>query len=121
VLNHKTGIAYVQYDTMIPASFLFTETQNPQTLTLDVLFAAKVPEEKRVEVNIALAKLNDELINGDFRLDTNSGYVYFRQSVIVDKLNLDDKQFAQVIFNLERVGLDTAEVYAQTFESEFPA
>lgn len=119
-LSTKTGIAYVQYDTMIPTSFLFTEASNPQTLILDVLFAAKVPQDRHVEMSLILGKLNEDQMCGDFRLDLNSGYVYFHQSVVVEKLNLSAEQFNQLIFNLERIGLDTAETYAQTLETEFP-
>lgn len=116
----RTGIAYVQYDTMLPTSFLFMEAQTPQTLVLDVLFAAKVPQDKQVEMSLILNKLNEDQLCGDFRLDLNSGYVYFRQSTVVEKMNLTDEQFVQLIFNMERIGLDTAETYAQTLETEFP-
>ncbi len=119
-LSQKTGIAYIQYDTMLPTSFLFMESNNPQTLVLDVLFATKVPQDKQVEVNLILNKLNEERVSGDFRLDLDSGYVYFHQSAIVENMNLTDRQFNQMVMNLERVGLDMAEMYAQTLESEFP-
>ncbi len=118
--SRTTGIAYVQYDTMLPTSFLFMEAPNSQALVLDVLFAAKVSQDKHVEMSLILSKLNEDQMCGDFRLDLNSGYVYFRQSALVDKLNLSDEQFNQLIFNMERIGLDTADMYAQTLETEFP-
>lgn len=116
----KIGVAYVQYDMPIPASFLFTEEQDPQTLTLDVLFAAKVPDDQYVEMSVVLAKLNEDQKSGNFRLDTESGYVYFRQSCVVDGLNLSDDQFKTLLANMEKIGLDTASDYAVELEAAFP-
>lgn len=116
----KIGVAYVQYETPIPASFLFTEETDPQTLTLDVLFAAKVPDDQYVEMSVVLAKLNEDQKSGNFRLDTDSGYVYFRQSCVVDGLGLTDDQFKTLLGNMEKIGMDTASDYAVELEAAFP-
>lgn len=56
--NIKTGIAFVPCDTFTPVSLLYTMIERPETLVIDVLFAAKVPEARRVEVSIILSELN---------------------------------------------------------------
>lgn len=58
--NHeiRTGIAFVPCDTFTPVSLLYTMMEHPETLVIDVLFAAKVPESRRVEVSIILSELN---------------------------------------------------------------
>ena len=56
--NIKTGIAFVPCDTFTPVSLLYTMIERPETLVIDVLFAAKVPENRRVEVSIILSELN---------------------------------------------------------------
>ena len=47
--NHeiRTGIAFVPCDTFTPVSLLYTMIEHPETLVIDVLFAAKVPESRR--------------------------------------------------------------------------
>lgn len=117
--NKKTGIAYFPYDTVLPCSFLFTEETKPHTLVLDVLFAAKVSPERQVEMSLILSKLNDEQRTGAFRLDMDTGYVYFRQSCLLENMDLSATQLAQLLRNLDKVGLDMADQYAQVLENEF--
>lgn len=118
--SRKIGVAYVQYDAALPASFLFTEETNPQTLILDVLFAAKVPEDQMVEMSLVINKLNEYQKAGNFRLDSDSGYVYFRQSSVIEDIAFTDLQFDQLLFNMEKAGMATAAEYAQELEREFP-
>ena len=82
--NIKTGIAFVPCDTFTPVSLLYTMIERPETLVIDVLFAAKVPENRRVEVSIILSELNADQTAGAFQLDPNSGYVYYRQSFVLE-------------------------------------
>lgn len=117
----RTGIAYFPYETMLPCSFLFTEESSPHTLVLDVIFAAKVPHESQVEMSLILSKLNDEQRTGAFRLDMDTGYVYFRQSCLLENMDLSDAQLSQLLRNLDKIGLDMADQYAQVLENEFPS
>lgn len=117
--DRKTGIAYFPYDTMLPCSFMFTEESKPHTLILDVLFAAKVPQERQIEMSLVLGKLNDDQRTGAFRLDMDTGYVYFRQSCLLENMDLTEAQLAQLLRNLDKVGLDMADQYAQVLETEF--
>ncbi|MEG1070283.1 MAG: YbjN domain-containing protein [Akkermansia sp.] len=119
--DEKTGIAYFPYETVLPCSFLFTEATKPHALILDVVFAAKVPADQQVEMSLTLGKLNDEQRLGSFRLDTDTGYVYYRQTCVLDKMELTDLQLAQLLRNFDKIGLDTADQYAQVLENEFPS
>lgn len=119
--SQKIGVAYVQYDAVLPASFLFTEESGPLTLILDVLFAARVPDEQFVEMSLVLAKLNEDQKSGNFRLDTESGYVYFRQACVIDGLDLSEEQFKKLLGNMEKVGMNTAAEYADELEAAFPS
>ena len=95
--NIKTGIAFVPCDTFTPVSLLYTMIERPETLVIDVLFAAKVPENRRVEVSIILSELNADQTAGAFQLDPNSGYVYYRQSFVLEGMDLTEAQFAQLM------------------------
>lgn len=118
--SRKIGVAYIQYDSVLPASFLFTEETNPQAVVLDVLFAAKIPEDRLVEMSLMLNKLNEDQKTGTFRFDTDSGYVYFRQASVVEGMDLSDDQFRKLLSNMEQIGLDTAADYSVELEKEFP-
>ena len=114
--NHeiRTGIAFVPCDT------LYTMIEHPETLVIDVLFAAKVPESRRVEVSIILSELNADQTAGAFQLDPNSGYVYYRQSFVLEGMDLSEAQFAQLMKNIETVAVETAEAYSHIMETEYP-
>lgn len=118
--SKRTGIAYIPYDVVTPVSFLYTATEKPLTLVIDVLFATHVPEHNRVEVSVILNELNSDQTAGAFQLDAMSGYVYYRQSFVVEGLELNDTQFAQLMRNIESVAIDTATVYADVMENSFP-
>ena len=92
----------------------------PETLVIDVLFAAKVPENRRVEVSIILSELNADQTAGAFQLDPNSGYVYYRQSFVLEGMDLTEAQFAQLMKNIETVAVETAEAYSHIMETEYP-
>ena len=117
--NTRAGIAYFPYDTVLPCSFMFTEEFKPHTLVLDVIFAAKIPQERQVEISLVLARLNDDQKSGAFRLDMDTGYVYFRQSCLLENMDLTETQLSQLLRNLDKLGLDTADQYAQMLENEF--
>ena len=93
--NIKTGIAFVPCDTFTPVSLLYTMIERPETLVIDVLFAAKVPENRRVEVSIILSELNADQTAGAFQL-------------------------AQLMKNIETVAVETAEAYSHIMETEYP-
>lgn len=116
----RTGIAFVPCDTFTPVSLLYTVSGRPETLVIDVLFAAKVPESRRVEVSIILSELNADQTFGAFQLDPNSGYVYYRQSFVLEGMDLNDTQFAQLMKNIETVAVETAEAYSHIMETEYP-
>lgn len=118
--NIRTGIAFVPCDTFTPVSLMYTMIEQPETLVIDVLFATKVPESRRVEVSIILSELNSDQTAGAFQLDPNSGYVYYRQSFMLEGLNLTDSQFAQLMKNIETVAVETAEAYSHVMETEYP-
>ena len=118
--NIKTGIAFVPCDTFTPVSLLYTMIERPETLVIDVLFAAKVPENRRVEVSIILSELNADQTAGAFQLDPNSGYVYYRQSFVLEGMDLTEAQFAQLMKNIETVAVETAEAYSHIMETEYP-
>ena len=46
--NLRTGIAFVPCDTFTPESLLYTMIDSSDMLVIDVLFASKVPENRRV-------------------------------------------------------------------------
>ena len=112
--NHeiRTGIAFVPCDTFTPVSLLYTMMEH--------LFAAKVPESRRVEVSIILSELNADQTAGAFQLDPNSGYVYYRQSFVLEGMDLSEAQFAQLMKNIETVAVETAEAYSHIMETEYP-
>ena len=112
--NIKTGIAFVPCDTFTPVSLLYTMIERPETLVIDVLFAAKVPENRRVEVSIILSELNADQTAGAFQPDPNSGHLHYRQSF------LTEAQFAQLMKNIETVAVETAEAYSHIMETEYP-
>ena len=114
------GIAFVPCDTFTPVSLLYTMIERPETLVIDVLFAAKVPENRRVEVSIILSELNADQTAGAFQLDPNSGYVYYRQSFVLEGMDLTEAQFAQLMKNIETVAVETAEAYSHIMETEYP-
>lgn len=118
--NIRTGIAFVPCDTFTPVSLMYTMIEHPETLVIDVLFATKVPESRRVEVSIIFSELNSDQTAGAFQLDPNSGYVYYRQSFVLEGLNLTDVQFAQLMKNIETVAVETAEAYSHVMETEYP-
>ena len=118
--NIKTGIAFVPCDTFTPVSLLYTMIERPETLVIDVLFVTKVPENRRVEVSIILSELNADQTAGAFQLDPNSGYVYYRQSFVLEGMDLTEAQFAQLMKNIETVAVETAEAYSHIMETEYP-
>ncbi len=118
--NGPTGIAFIPLDTDTPVSLLYTKIDNPETLIIDVLFAAKVADEHRVEVSIILSELNSHEHVGAFQLDPHSGYVYYRQSFVLDNMMLDDNQFVQLMKNIENVAVEKADAYSHVIENGFP-
>ncbi len=116
----RTGIAFVPCDTFTPVSLLYTMIESPETLVIDVLFAAKVPETRRVEISIVLSELNAHETAGAFQLDTVSGYVYYRQSFVLEGMELSTAQFAQLMKNIEAIAVEKAESYSHVIETEYP-
>ena len=57
---------------------------------------------------------------GAFQLDPNSGYVYYRQSFVLEGMDLTEAQFAQLMKNIETVAVETAEAYSHIMETEYP-
>ena len=116
--NIKTGIAFVPCDTFTPVSLLYTMIERPETLVIDVLFAAKVPENRRVEVSIILSELNaDQTTSHSLE---QKALVYYRQSFVLEGMDLTEAQFAQLMKNIETVAVETAEAYSHIMETEYP-
>ncbi len=118
--NGPTGIAFIPVGTDTPVSLLYTMIDNPETLIIDVLFATKVKDNHRVEISIILSELNSHEYVGAFQLDSASGYVYYRQSFVLDNMKLDDSQFIQLMKNIEAVAVEKADAYSNVIETEFP-
>ena len=118
--NEKIGIAFVQFDSTLPCSFLFTWDKEEEILSLDVLFASKISVPRQVEMSLILSRLNYTLSKGRFVLDFDGGYVLYRQSAsMANGLNLSHEQRLTMISNMERQGLKMAELYASLLEDEF--
>ena len=62
---------------------------------------------KTAEVSIILSELNADQTAGAFQLDPNSGYVYYRQSFVLEGMDLTEAQFAQLMKNIETVAVDS--------------
>lgn len=115
----RIGLAYVQFDTSLPCSFMFTEVQKPLTLVLDVLFASRIASQDYAEVGLLLQSLNANQPHGSFMLDMEAGYVYFRQTLVVEGLELSGEQVANAVRNMEATGVDMANTYADIISREF--
>lgn len=115
----KIGIAFVQLDSTLPCSFLFSWKEESQVFSLDVLFATKIPEESQLEMTLILSKLNYNLNKGRFVQDLDGGYLLYRQSSSIGGLNLTKQQIWTLISNMEKQGLKTAEEYSDILEDQF--
>lgn len=111
------GLAYVLFDVSIPCSFLCTETKEPLTLMVDLVLATKVSESNRVEMGVLLNHLNLDQTSGYFQLDPLTGYVYYRQSFILEGLNLTKEQLHALINNMETYATSKVALYAEMIES----
>lgn len=118
--NEKIGIAFVQFDSTLPCSFLFMWDKDEEILSLDVLFASQISAPRQVEMALILSRLNYTLAKGRFVLDFDGGYVLYRQSAsMAGGLTLTHDQRLAIIANMERQGLKMAELYASLLEDEF--
>ncbi len=117
--DEKIGLAYVPFELDTPCSFMFTEVKSPSSLTLDVLFATRVRPEDYLELGIMLQKLNADQREGSFVLDVDAGYVYFRQTLQAEGVELSDTQIAQTVVNMEGIGMRTTQVFARVLAEEF--
>lgn len=117
--QEKIGIAFVQFDSTLPCSFLFTWDKDNEVISLDVLFASKIPQERHVEMTLIISRLNYTLTKGRFVLDLDGGYILYRQAACIGNLNLTHDQCQTLISNMEKQGLKMAEIYAGLLEDEF--
>ncbi len=117
--QEKIGIAFVQFDSSLPCSFLFTWEKEDEVLTLDVLFASRIPQERHVEMTLILSRLNYTLTKGRFVLDLDGGYILYRQTCCLASLALTHEQVLTLVSNMEKQGLKMAELYANLLEDEF--
>lgn len=117
--QEKIGIAFVQFDSTLPCSFLFSWERDEEVLTLDVLFASKIPQDRHVEMTLILSRLNYTLSKGRFVLDLDGGYLLYRQASCLGGLNLTQDQRLTLVSNMEKQGLKMAELYASLLEDEF--
>ena len=46
--------------------------------------------------------------------------VYYRQSFVLEGMDLTEAQFAQLMKNIETVAVETAEAYSHIMETEYP-
>ena len=117
--QEKIGLAFVQFESSIPCSFLFTWDKDSEVFSLDVIFASKIPEDRHVEMTLIISRLNYTLSKGRFVLDLDGGYILFRQTSCLAGLNLTHEQYQTLITNMEKQGIKMAERYAQLLEDEF--
>lgn len=117
--REKIGIAFVQFDSTLPCSFLYTWDKDEEVLSLDVLFASKIPVERQAEMTLILSRLNYTLSKGRFVMDMDGGYLLYRQASSIGGLDLSHEQRLTLISNMEKQGLKMAELYASLLEDEF--
>lgn len=64
----------------IPMDFIFVVRDDKKVIQVYSPLPFRVSEDKRTEVAVALAYINDHLVNGSFDLDLSDGNVCFRQT-----------------------------------------
>ncbi len=116
----KIGLAYVPCELDLPCSFMFTEVKAPSSLVLDALFASKIHPEDYFEIGIMLQTLNANQTEGVFVLDIEAGYVYFRQTLSAEDVELSDEQLLRVLSNMEETAVRMTRTFARIMSDEFP-
>lgn len=116
----KIGLAYVPCELDLPCSFMFTEVKSPANLVLDALFASKIHTEDYFEIGIMLQTLNANQTEGVFVLDVEAGYVYFRQTLAAEGVELSDEQVLRAVANMEETAARMTRTFAQIMNDEFP-
>ncbi len=117
--DEKIGLAYVPLELDTLCSFMFTEVKTPSSLTLDVLFATHIRHEDYLEVGIMLQELNTNQREGAFMLDVDAGYVYYRQTLMAEGVELTDAQITQAVINMEETGRRMTKVFARWLTDNF--
>ena len=117
----KIGLAYLPIDTLgMPATFMFTELQEPCSLVFDVHFGAKIAPEDRQELSLLLITLNANLPEGQLLLDTEGGYVYYRLKYVLPGTTPAEEDILKQIEHMEKVGISMTQTYAHIIAQEFP-
>lgn len=116
----KIGLAYVPCELDVPCSFMFTEVKAPASLVLDALFASRVHPEDYFEVGIMLQTLNANQTEGVFVLDVEAGYVYFRQTLSAEGIDLTDEQILRAVMQMEETATRMTRTFARIMSEEFP-
>ena len=117
----KIGLAYLPIDTLgMPATFMFTELQDPASLVFDVHFGSRIAPEDQQELSILLLTLNANLPEGQLLLDTEGGYVYYRLKYVVPTTPVGSTELLAQIDHMEKVGVSMTQTYAQIIAQEFP-
>lgn len=116
----KIGLAYVPCELDLPCSFMFTEVKSPASLVLDALFASKIHPEDYFEIGIMLQTLNANQTEGVFVLDVEAGYVYFRQTLTAEGIELSDEQVLRAVANMESAAARMTRTFARIMTDEFP-
>lgn len=118
--DEKIGLAYVPCELDVPCSFMFTEAKSPSSLVLDALFASRVLPEDYFEIGIMLQTLNANQTEGVFVLDVEAGYVYFRQTLPAEGIELTDEQVLRAVSKMEETAARMTRTFARIMSEEFP-
>ncbi len=118
--SQRIGLAYLpSTETSMPATFMFTELEEPVSLVFDAHFALRVVEEERQELSMLLLTLNANITEGRLLLDLEGGFVYFRLNFVPSGASMSPEEIHQQIARMETVGISMAQTYAQIIAQEF--
>lgn len=118
--QERVGLAYLPYlGSEEPCTFMFTELRNPSTLVFDAHFTLRVAQEDLPEMSLLLATLNANLREGNFMLDVDGGFVYFRHTYSPDMENFSVELFEKQLEHIENIGVNMRLTYARIIAEEF--
>lgn len=118
--SEKIGLAYLPVDaTGMTCTFMFTELHEPCSLVFDVHFAARVAQADMQELSMLLMMINANLPEGQFLLDCDAGFVYYRLKFVVDDMDIPEEEIRHRIAHMEAMGVSMSQTYARILAQEF--
>ncbi|MBQ9227904.1 MAG: YbjN domain-containing protein [Eubacterium sp.] len=81
--DEKEFVRYKMESDDLPVEIFITINENNNVLRLLSFFPFKVPEDKRVEMALAICHINSTYINGYFDFDVKTGEITFRMNNFV--------------------------------------